>query len=629
MVVVAAPLEGGGGQSALDRARETYPASGTLKHAGLSGFQLTAGTSGCTIAEIEGPDNAGDFAGLALTAGQELVFGQSITMLRLSAGEGIVYNSAERPAQWFVSSHSGDDNNDGFTASSQFATIAKLNEYFIAAGDQITLDDDSFWRAMLVLPVSASVVRSNTGTNRPQLDASDIATNASFSLSSGQTNTYEIPWVADPSTATITYDGAFDKVSVFENGTLLKYRNTISEVEVLPGSYTNSGAASDQNNITYVHPLGSTNPISDGKTYEITKRAHALVLGDGATADGLYCSKAVEENGPILAFENATIRNCVGEYGTRHIIYAHSGLVENCTLRYPDVEFIRETSAGHTMVVFYKANAAGLEGIVRNTSFDGNLPGETTFPDANISAAYAHATSFTENIHALITFDNCIVRKCRSAFDGFVERLIIRNCDIQTVLVHTVKSKISELLGTTIIYPSTAAGASFQIGSEHNNVDFTMRGSVLYTQVSAGARGINVDVAGFSNTADIQYSVIGKNDPDGGQALYLKTATATLDLTLNNCILHNYRESIRYDTGLLTGYAGNNNLYFRGSGTERWNVDSSTVEFTAWKALHPGDDVNSVIGVDAGFTDPTNGDFTTTAPEVDTLQAGVEYYVAS
>lgn len=482
---------------------------------------------------------------------------------------------------------------------------------------------------MLVVPAGVTVQRSGTGSNRPQIDASDIASNASFSLSASQTNTYEIPWVADPSTPTITYDGNFDKVSVFEDGTLLKYRNTIAEVEALPGSYTNSGNASDQANITYVHPLGSTNPTSDGKTYEITKRAHALVLGNGATADGLYCSKAVEENGPILSFEDATIRNCVGEYGTRHIIYAHSGLVENCTLRYPDVEFIRETSAGHTMVVFYKANAAGLEGTVRGTSFDGNLPGETTFPDANISAAYAHATSFTENLHALITFDNCTVRKCRSAFDGFVERLVVRNCDIREVLAHVVKSKISELLGTTIIYPATAAGASFQLGSEHNNIDFTMRGSVLYTQVSAGARGINVDVAGFDNTADIQYSVIGKSVADGGQAFYLKTATATLDLTLNNCILHNYREAIRYDTGLLSDYAGNNNLYFRGNGAERWNVDNSVLEFPAWQALHPGDDVNSVIGVDAGFTDPLNGDFTTLASEVDALQAGIEHYAAA
>ncbi|WP_250564688.1 hypothetical protein, partial [Adonisia turfae] len=77
------PVAGGG--TALDKAQETYPVIGSLTHAQLSGFQLIAGVSGLTIAELTGPDNAADFDGLVLAANQELIFGQEITSIRLSA----------------------------------------------------------------------------------------------------------------------------------------------------------------------------------------------------------------------------------------------------------------------------------------------------------------------------------------------------------------------------------------------------------------------------------------------------------------------------------------------------------------------------------------------------------------
>ena len=87
----------GGGETIIDRAQETYPVMGILEHPGLSGIQITAGASGLTVAEVQGPDNAADFAGLTLAAGQDLpIAGKPITLLRLSAGSGVVYNADKR-----------------------------------------------------------------------------------------------------------------------------------------------------------------------------------------------------------------------------------------------------------------------------------------------------------------------------------------------------------------------------------------------------------------------------------------------------------------------------------------------------------------------------------------------------
>ncbi|MEM9980691.1 MAG: hypothetical protein AAF808_23955, partial [Cyanobacteria bacterium P01_D01_bin.2] len=285
--------DGGGGATALDRARETYPVSGTLKHAGLSGFQLDAGASGLTISEVEGPDNAADFAGVSLTAGQELIFAQPITLLQLSAGSGVVYNSTERSAEWFVSSHSGSDGNSGLAPTSQLRTIAGLTEvYFVASGDTITLDDDSFWREEIQIQSLANntIRRSGTGSERPILDASDVTTG--WGLSSGQSNTYELAWTPESG------NGVTDaRITAYEDGDLLIYRDTIAEVESNPGSYTVDGFADTAGNIVYIHPSDSGDPNNNGSTYEVTKRRNCIWCGPGTTVDGVHLRRNINNNG--------------------------------------------------------------------------------------------------------------------------------------------------------------------------------------------------------------------------------------------------------------------------------------------------------------------------------------------
>ncbi|MEM9979913.1 MAG: hypothetical protein AAF808_19980 [Cyanobacteria bacterium P01_D01_bin.2] len=72
----------------------------------------------------------------------------------------------------------------------------------------------------------------------------------------------------------------------------------------------------------------------------------------------------------------------------------------------------------------------------------------------------------------------------------------------------------------------------------------------------------------------------------------------------------------------------NNLIHWTGTSTPEYRTNNvKYVGLTQWRPQ--GFDPNSIEAIDPGFADPANGDFTTTAPEVDTLEAGVEYYVAT
>ncbi|MEM9947796.1 MAG: hypothetical protein AAF810_17300 [Cyanobacteria bacterium P01_D01_bin.36] len=438
--------DGGGGATALDRARETYPVAGTLKHAGLSGFQINAGTSGLTIAEVEGPDNAADFAGVTLTAGQELVFGQQITMLKLSAGSGVVYNSTQRSAQWYVSSHAGSDSNTGLTATSQFRTIGKLMEFFIAAGDTVIEDDDSYWREQLNIGDSITVQRSGTGTNRPIHDAGDIAANDSFSLSSGQTNTYEIAWTPEAGNGSTDHH-----LTLYENDELLIYRTSVALVEANPGSYTVNGFANTAGNTVYVHPKSSTNPANDSKEYVIAKRKDCIDGGDDCIIRGIHCIRNVFNDGAIRLLENALIEDCIVEYGTKHNAFASNGTFRRCTFRYNEQYAHSEV----TLIVFFRAIQTGSDCNVEECSFIGGNPANTDFPD-NTFGYLTHDNSGVTGVNSLTVADSTFDRVINPG-DTDAATFVMTGCNA-TCNAISAGQNISTITNNFFKLPSTYPG---------------------------------------------------------------------------------------------------------------------------------------------------------------------------
>ncbi|NEZ59465.1 DUF5123 domain-containing protein [Adonisia turfae] len=605
-----------GGKTALDRNQETYVVSGNLTHAGLSGFQLIAGASGCTIAELTGPDNAADFDGLILAANQELIFGQEITSIRLSAGSGIVYNSQERPAQWFVSSHAGDDSNDGLSVSSQFRTISKLMEYFIAAGDEIVVDDDSYIREELTVGDSITVSHSGTGTNLPIFDAGDIAENTDFSLSAGQSNTYEISWVPEFG------NGAADnRLILFEDGALLIWRETIAEVESNPGSYTVDGWANTAGNTIYVHPKNSTNPISDSKEYIIPRRSQCVKTGDNCVVDGIHTIRNISNNGSIEVGRNGLIVNCLIEYGTKHNCFLKQGTIRDTTIRYN--EHLQGSSA--TLIVFYDGDTkVGDIDVIDGCALIGGNPNDPAFT-ISTTGTFAHDGN-GEHAHKLIIRD-CDASKVTRMGNGAYDEVEVSGCTFRCAMLETAAID-GRFTDCRFLFAPEANR------NPRNNPGAT-GGTLIYEGCTFATYFPNGTIFFFPNLSwnlIVRYSTF-YHEPNGSES-FSKIISENGD-PIPNVIFENsvvYGSIYNYDLPTTEGsVTGSNNIYFHPTnpGFPVFRTpDTGVLELGALQAEVPGLEANS-LRVDPGFVDTANGDFTTTAPEVDALQAGVEYYVAA
>ncbi|MEM9805128.1 MAG: hypothetical protein AAF959_07590, partial [Cyanobacteria bacterium P01_D01_bin.56] len=192
---------------------------------------------------------------------------------------------------WFVSSLRGDDSNDGKSFEFPKATIASI-QAVLQSNETVVLEDDSFWREEIQIQSLANntIRRSGTGSERPILDASDVATG--WTLSSGQSSTYELSWIPESG------NGVTDaRITAYEDGDLLIYRDSISEVELNPGSYTVDGFADTAGNIVYIHPSDSGDPNNNGSTYEVTKRRNCIWCGPGTTVDGVHLRRNINNNG--------------------------------------------------------------------------------------------------------------------------------------------------------------------------------------------------------------------------------------------------------------------------------------------------------------------------------------------
>lgn len=539
--------------------------------------------------------------------------------------------TSEIVGDWFVSSFRGNDANDGRSFDLPKATIASI-QAVIQPGETLIEEDGSYFRERLILPEGAVVKRSGTGIAKPIHDASDIANNSDFSLASGQANTYQIVW--QPGSSTEYGNSGVDQPVVFENDEMLYYRASIAEVDSNPGSFTNLNSnASIAGNITYVHPKSSTNPVTDGKVYQITKRPNCIQAADNCTIDGIELRHAVEENGPFFGLINSTLRNCNLKWGGRHLAYANSGLIEDCTFDHVYESLLRETSNGATLAVFYRPDATGLSGIIRNCRFNGGLPGAIEYElGLGISPAYSHSGSLTSNLHTLIRYEGNTVTNCNLGFNASAERQEIVNNTHSSFEVMPLVAKENVLEGNFFGFDSRSSGVWLKPGTDSYPTIVELRGNKIYIDNQTSKQGIapsGSNLVGLLMENNSFYQTVGERGSYITAIPSLSSGSLSTVSSYRN-IFVNVQESLLYDSSILTNYQGNQNIYNRSllnSKNILFTADSTTRQFADWQNFS-GQDQDSLNNIDPGFSDPENGDFSTTAAEVETLQAGIEYYQA-
>jgi hypothetical protein len=248
-----------------------------------------------------------------------------------SDGTRFIRTKDFRPAQsgtinYYIDSVGGSDGSAGTSSGAALETWAGVDTKIAAlpahrrSGLWIAMAKGSVWpERWSPADETAGVHLSDYGTGNPPMFAcDDNLDNGDFALASGKTYTYQIDVAVELDTLAAEYPG------FWEDDIRLTRLSTVNDVEAKPGTFCVLDATGST--ITaYIHPYGSTNPTSDGKTYAAAVRRRgldlyevpfSLITGvvDGRRPYGSY--------GAITLGEDAHIRGRVRVYeGNIHSVY--------------------------------------------------------------------------------------------------------------------------------------------------------------------------------------------------------------------------------------------------------------------------------------------------------------------
>lgn len=173
----------------------------------------------------------------------------------------------------YVDSVSGNNANTGATQDTPVQTLSRVNQ-LLASNSLIYLKKGQTYRGTIFVDTVNGCIIDSYGTGKhPVMEGTEPITKANFSLASGQTNTYQVSWTFPDSL--ITNCGEFGarvwEVNAGVEKALVK-KASIAEVEAAPGSYFSDLT----NSLIYVHPTGSTNPVSNSFAYEACAHAGGI-----------------------------------------------------------------------------------------------------------------------------------------------------------------------------------------------------------------------------------------------------------------------------------------------------------------------------------------------------------------
>jgi hypothetical protein len=214
----------------------------------------------------------------------------------------------------FVDSVNGSDANDGATPVTAFGTLARAAQETLTASSYVLLARGSrFLEELTGWPGGVHVLAYGSGA-RPIIDGRDIAVNASFSKTVGQTNVYQIAWSHG-----FAADGGKSAHRVWEAGTMMPRAASIAACDATPGSFYAAEPTTSGPDTVYVHPEGSTNPATNGREYALTKRRWCVQLYTSykqANVTGLETIGNSYADGSLVI--DGYVEDCVARDGRIH-----------------------------------------------------------------------------------------------------------------------------------------------------------------------------------------------------------------------------------------------------------------------------------------------------------------------
>jgi len=240
------------------------------------------------------------------------------------------------PPGIYVDSVFGNDTNSGAeTGPLQhlYAVTAALGANSTVATN-IYLKRGSKFYESFVVPTNAFLRDYSVGI-KPIITGVTNLANASFSLTSGKTNTYQMPLVAPIETN--VYAGAIvqsNVMMVWQSNLRMgarwdqnaSYNNNTNTAIALVDGNTNSFFYDLTNHVLYINPGTNGSPVTNNLIYEASIRTLALVGSSNCTVSNIIAEKSYAYNNAgnegyaILGQQSGVYENCVGRHSWNHNI---------------------------------------------------------------------------------------------------------------------------------------------------------------------------------------------------------------------------------------------------------------------------------------------------------------------
>ncbi len=354
---------------------------------------------------------------------------------------------------FYIDSIGGSDANSGRTSLLPKQTLAATVSASVS-GERIALAKGSHWRESLSLGALSNIAVTTYGSGAdPIIDGSNIVTG--WALASGRTNVYE---------KSLTHNGSSTaRMRVFENGVRLTRVANVATCDTTPGSYVYLKGSDVSPWNVQIHPLGSTIPGSDGKTYEVIVRTTAIrSSGTGFSLSGVHTRRAMDNDGSAISFASAAISRVLAVDGSKHNMLMASGSMTDCIAVRADALTAEEPS--QTYFVGYTIDAAGLGHTITRCGCAVDLGG-TRFGIAWIqhdSSSHVYSTFTAQQIWAI---DNVLAWQPSAtnvAIDGYFTNNCVKPISIYAgnALIRYAQIKQGTELGELEVFPIQSGGPS-------------------------------------------------------------------------------------------------------------------------------------------------------------------------
>ena len=497
---------------------------------------------------------------------------------------------------YYVDSLYGDDLKDGLSPSNAKKSISSLG----SLGDDVTvyLARGSEFREQLDLSRYGEVRAYGVG-DVPIINAADIAMNDSFVEQDGFDNVYRIMWRLEVGSIVLT-----ETVQAFEDLIPLTWVDSLEECNATPGSYYENGQLNSLVRAVYIHPSDSTDIRLNPKSYEISKRDHAVKFGSDCTIVDVELKNNAHNDGSLTSWYQLYGARLMLKNGTKHIALTRGDtFVKDSALVHTNNRN-RVTNAGQFVV--YDQNLRSNEIIFSNTRFAQN-PLYTREAYAFIS----HRGSTGKN--RIISFTDCsfenfklahagmtIESEGADAWGGWFVRTDFINCDNiwnssnQTGRLHYLDCYFDR------VNPTSSVDSILFTGAQNGN---SPTASLVIRSSSFNVPDTRV-LFGTFETYDFCYNTV--NGVDTNQPRFL----AALDLYDGDGLsgdifdfrynhISGYSKPWRYKSlDQFQGYPElriDYNYYTNFSGLGKYEWAYSDLPFETWQ-LQTGNDANSVSG---------------------------------